>query len=260
MKMSDNTILITGGGSGIGRGLAQAFHRLGNQVIIAGRRLDRLQATIDANPGMVAVELDVRDPRAIRRVTAEIVTPHPSLNVLINNAGIMQLDDVAKAADEDLLTATIDTNLSSTIRMSGALVVHLKTRPDPVIINVSSVLGFVPMAAAAIYSATKAAIHSYTLSQRYKLRAAGIRVIEIAPPWVRTELLNSLEEARAMPFDEFISSTMAQLATDSEEILVGRAVQLRANAGPTEHNGVSVFNDRLAAGPPLDSGRTASAA
>jgi uncharacterized oxidoreductase len=260
MNMSDNTILITGGGSGIGRGLAEGFHRLGNQVIIAGRRQARLQAAIDANPGMVAVELDVRDPRAIRRVTAEIIRRHPSLNVLINNAGIMQLDAVGGAVDEDLLSATLDTNLSSTIRMSGALVAHLKTISDPVIINVSSVLGFVPMAAAAIYSATKAAVHSYSLSQRYVLRAAGFRVIEIAPPWVRTELLNSLEETRAMPFDEFISSAMAQLATDSEEILVGRAVQLRANAGPTEHEGVDKFNDRFAAAPPLASGRTASAA
>jgi uncharacterized oxidoreductase len=101
------------------------------------------------------------------------------------------------------------------------------------------------------YSATKAALHSYTLSQRYKLRGIGIRVIEIAPPWVRTELLNSLEEERAMPLDAFIEATMAMLATDADEILVGQAPQMRANPRPHEHRWVNQFNDLIAAGPPL---------
>jgi uncharacterized oxidoreductase len=251
MKMSGNTLLITGGGSGVGRGLAEAFHRLGNRVIITGRRMARLQATIDANLRTIAVELNVRDPVAIRRVTAQIIHQHPSLNVLINNAGIMEVDDVGGLVDEDLLVATVTTHLGGPIRMSGALIAHLKTRPDPVIINVSSVLAFVPLAPTAVYSATKAALHSYTLSQRYGLRDAGLRVIEIAPPWVRTELLNSLEEARAMPFDEFIESAVAQLAIDSEEILIGQATQMRANPGPQEHAWVNQFNDLIAAGPPL---------
>src|ERR1700723_854732 len=95
MKMNGNTILITGGGSGIGRGLAEAFHHLGNQLIITGRRLSRLHAVCDANPGMIAVELDIRDPEAVKRVTAQIAADHPALNVLINNAGIMELDNVA---------------------------------------------------------------------------------------------------------------------------------------------------------------------
>jgi uncharacterized oxidoreductase len=251
MKMNGNTILITGGGSGIGRGLAEAFHRHGNRVIITGRRLARLDAVCEANPGMIGVELDIRDPQAIKRVTLQIVADHPRLNVLINNAGIMELDDVTGPVDEESLVATIATNFSGPIRMSGALVGHLAKQSAAVIINVSSILGFVPLAPTAAYSATKAALHSYTLSQRYKLRDVGIRVIEIAPPWVRTDLLNSLEEERAMPLDAFIEATMSMLATDADEILVGQAPQMRANPGPEEHEWVNQFNDLIATGPPL---------
>jgi uncharacterized oxidoreductase len=251
MKMSDNTILITGGSSGIGRALAEAFHKAGNQVIITGRRMSLLKSACDANPGMAAVELDVRDPAAIRRVTAQIVADHPALNVLINNAGIMELDDVSGAVDEEMLVATVTTNLGGPIRMSGALVGHLKNQKDAVIINVSSILGFVPLVPTAAYSATKAALHSYTLSQRYKLRDIGIHVIELAPPWVRTDLLNSSEEERAMPLNAFIEATMAMLATEADEILVGQAPQMRANPGSQEHIWVNQFNDLIAAGPPL---------
>jgi uncharacterized oxidoreductase len=251
MKMDGNTILITGGGSGIGRGLAEAFHHRGNQVIITGRGLSRLKAVCEANPGMLAVELDVRDPAAVKRVAAQMIADHPSLNVLINNAGIMELDDVTGPVDEELLVSTVTTNLGGPIRMSGALVGHLKNQKDAVIINVSSILAFVPLVPTAAYSATKAALHSYTLSQRYKLRDIGIHVIELAPPWVRTNLLNSSEEERAMPLDAFIEDTMAMLATDADEILVGQAPQMRANPGPQEHGWVNQFNDLIAAGPPL---------
>jgi uncharacterized oxidoreductase len=251
MKISGNTILITGGGSGIGRGLAEAFHERGNTVIVTGRRLERLRALCDAHPGMTAVELDVRDPVAVRRVAAELIAEHPDLNVLINNAGIMEKDDVAGPVDEDLLAATVTTNIGGPIRMSGALVEHLAQKRDAVIINVTSILAFVPLVPTAVYSAAKAAMHSYTLSQRYALRGAGIRVIELAPPWVRTDLLNSQEEARAMPLPEFIAATMAMLATDADEILVGPAPLMRANPGPNEHRWVTDFNDQIAAGPPL---------
>lgn len=251
MKMSGNTILITGGSSGIGRALAEAFHKAGNQVIITGRRMSLLKSACDANPGMAAVELDVRDPAAIRRVTTQIIADHPALNVLINNAGIMELDDVSGAVDEEMLVATVTTNLGGPIRMSGALVGHLKNQKDAVIINVSSILGFVPLVPTAAYSATKAALHSYTLSQRYKLRDIGIHVIELAPPWVRTDLLNSSEEERAMPLNAFIEATMAMLATEADEILVGQAPQMRANPGPQEHVWVNQFNDLIAAGPAL---------
>lgn len=251
MRMTGNTIFMTGGGSGIGRGLAEAFHRLGNTVIISGRRKDRLQAVIDANPGMDSIELDVTDPDAILRVAGELVARHPALNILMNNAGIMLIDDAAGAVDETVLTSTMETNILGPIRLSAALLPHLRARPDAVIVNVTSVLGFVPLVPTAIYSATKAALHSYTLSQRYALRSSGIQVIELAPPWVRTELLNSTEEERAMPLDTFIEGAMAQFALGADEILVGQAEQMRANPGPAEHAWVTEFNDQMTSGPAL---------
>ncbi|SKD02704.1 uncharacterized oxidoreductase [Burkholderia sp. CF099] len=248
MKLTGNTIFITGGGSGIGRGLAEALHKRGNQVIISGRRAERLQATIDANPGMRAVSLDINNPADVQAVAARLIADYPDLNVLINNAGVMYPDGAQGPVDDDLMRATVDTNLLGPIRMTSALIEHLKTRDDAVVANVTSVLGFVPLAIAAVYSATKAALHSYTLSQRYLLRDSKVSFIEIAPPWVRTELLNSTEEERAMPLDTFIEGAIEQLSTDSNEILVGPAVSMRANPGPGEHAWVNEFNDLFAAG------------
>ncbi|WP_176590363.1 SDR family oxidoreductase [Sphingobium sp. EM0848] len=248
MRMTGNTIFITGGGSGIGRGLAEAFHQRGNRVIISGRRKERLQETLDANPGMAAIELDITDPDSIRAAAATLIADHPDLNVLINNAGIMLLDQADGPVDDALATSTVTTNLLGPIRMTSALIEHLKGRPDAVIANVSSVLGFVPMAITAVYSATKAAMHSWTLSQRYLLRPHGIEVVEIAPPWVRTELLNSTEEERAIPLDQFIAGAMEQFERGAEEILVAPASVLRAMPGPNEHAGVTQFNDQLLAG------------
>lgn len=248
MKLTGNTVFITGGGSGIGRGLAEALHKLGNQVIISGRRAERLQATIDANPGMQAVALDITDPADIKAVAAKLIADHPGLNVLINNAGIMLPDGADGPVDDELLSATVETNLLGPIRMTSALIEHLKTRDGAVVANITSVLGFVPMAIAAVYSATKAAMHSYTLSQRYLLRDSKVSLIEIAPPWVRTELMNSSEEERAMPLEAFIAGAIEQLGTDANEILVGQAVGMRANPGPGEHTWVNQFNDMMAAG------------
>ncbi|MBN3761887.1 SDR family NAD(P)-dependent oxidoreductase [Burkholderia sp. Ac-20365] len=248
MKLTGNTIFITGGGSGIGRGLAEALHKRGNKVIISGRRAERLQATIDANPGMRAVSLDMTDPSDVQAVAAKLIAEYPDLNVLINNAGVMYPDGAQGPVDDDLLRTTVDTNLLGPIRMTSALIEHLKTRDDAVVANVTSVLGFVPLAIAAVYSSTKAALHSYTLSQRYLLRDSNVSFIEIAPPWVRTELLNSTEEERAMPLDTFIEGAIEQLGTDANEILVGPAVAMRANPGPGEHAWVNEFNDMFAAG------------
>ena len=249
MKLTGNTVFITGGGSGIGRGLAEAFHKMGNQVIISGRRKDRLKAVVDANAGMASIELDITDPASITAAAAKLIAGHPALNVLINNAGIMLPDQVQGGVDDALLVSTITTNLMGPIRVTSALIDHLKRQDDAVVINVSSALGFVPMAATAVYSSTKAAIHSYTLSQRYRLRDSGVRVLEVAPPWVQTDLLNSSKEERAMPLGTFIAETMAMLGTDADEILVGQAQQMRANPGPGEHAWVKQFNDIIMSGP-----------
>src|ERR1043165_4604980 len=246
MKLAGNTILITGGGSGIGRGLAEAFHKLGNQVIIAGRRKGHLAEVAKANPGMRWVELDIVDPAGVSAVAARLIAEYPKLNVLINNAGVMQIDDVSTAIDEKLLVTTLTTNVMGPIRLTGALIEHLKRQKDAAVINNSSVLGIVPLAMTAVYSATKAALHSYTMSLRYKLQGTPVKVLEIAPPWVQTDLLGSNNEPRAMPLAEFIDETMRVLGTDAEEVLVERAKPLRNNAGPNEAAFVNQFNDMMA--------------
>jgi uncharacterized oxidoreductase len=246
MKLTGNTIFITGGGSGIGRGLAEALHKRGNQVIIAGRRAERLTAVANANPGMRWVELDIEDPASISAVAGRLITEYPKLNVLMNNAGVMQIDDAAAAIDEKLLITTLTTNVMGPIRLTGALIEHLKRQDDAAVINTSSVLGFVPLAMTAVYSATKAALHSYTLSLRYKLKGTSVKVLEIAPPWVQTDLLGSNNEPRAMPLADFIEETVGVLGTDAEEVLVERARPLRNNAGPDEGAFVIQFNDMMA--------------
>ena len=166
MRLTDNTILITGGGTGIGRGLARALHARGNKVIIAGLDLGELNVVVAENPGMVAVKLDIRDAGEIQRVAKGLISQYPKLNVLMNNAGVMHRDDVAGPIDDGKVSDQINTNLIGSIRLTAALVEHLKSRPEAAIIYTSSTLGFIPMALFAVYSATKAALHSYAMSQR----------------------------------------------------------------------------------------------
>ena len=249
MQLTNNTIFITGGTSGIGRGLAEAFHKLGNLVIIGGRRKHLLDEVTRANPGIQAVELDIADPDSIRRAAATLVETWPTLNVLINNAGIMPFDDAAGIIDEATALATIETNLLGPIRMSSALIAHLKAQPRAAIVNNTSVLAYVPLANTAVYSATKAALHSYTLSQRFMLRDTTVTVQEIAPPWVNTDLVHKSDDPRAMPLDAFIAQTMQALASGREEALVDIAVPMRNNAGPDEHALVNAFNAQVAANP-----------
>ncbi len=249
MKLTGNTIFITGGGTGIGRGLAEGLHKLGNKVIISGRRKEHLDATTKANPGMDSVELDISDPANITAVTTKLIADYPALNVLINNAGIMLIDDAAGKIDEQLLTSTVTTNLLGPIRLTSALIEHLKKkRPNATIIYNTSALAFVPLALTAVYSSTKAALHSYVLSQRHKLKASSVNVLEISPPWVQTDLLNSKEEPRAMPLKDFIEQTMKLLAADANEIVVEQAKGFRDNPGPNESALVTQFNDSMIAG------------
>jgi len=245
MKLTDNTIFITGGGTGIGRGLAAALHKLGNKVIISGRRKEHLDATTEANPGMDSVKLDISDPSNIATVAKKLIADYPALNVLINNAGIMLIDDAGKKIDDQLLTSTITTNLLGPIRLTSALIEHLTKQPRAAVIYNTSALAFVPLALTAVYSATKAAMHSYVLSQRYKLKGTSVSVLEIAPPWVQTDLLNSKEEPRAMPLKDFIEETMKLLGTDAKEIVVQQAQPFRNNPGPNESALVTQFNDSM---------------
>jgi uncharacterized oxidoreductase len=245
MILTGNTIFITGGGSGIGRGLAEELHKRGNQIIISGRRKSHLEATTKTNPGMASIELDLQDPKSIASVAKKLIAQYPKLNVLINNAGVMQIDDAAGVIDDGVLVSTVNTNLLGTIRVTSAFIEHLKKQPSAAIIYNTSVLGYVPLAMTAVYSATKAALHSYVLSQRYKLKNTAVNLLEIVPPWVQTDLMGSNNEPRAMPLAEFVQETMGVLGTDVQEILVERAKPLRNNPGPNEGVLVTQFNDSI---------------
>lgn len=232
MQTTGNTILITGGGSGIGRGLAEAFHNAGNQVIISGRRKAALDEVTAANPGMDSFTVDITDKADIIRFAAEVIERYPALNAVINNAGIMADEDVLAAPDYlDTAEATIATNLLGPIRLTAALIPHLLQQARATIMTVSSGLAFVPKASTPTYSATKAAIHSYTQSLRYQLRNTAVEVIEIAPPYVQTTLQGEQQanDPNAMPLDAYIAETMQLLAGNPEngEVLVQRVHRQR---------------------------------
>ena len=231
MRMSGNTILITGGGSGIGRGLAEAFHRAGNQVIISGRRQDALDAVTAANPGMAAFTVDMSDPEAIRAFADRVIAAFPALNAVINNAGIMVDEDVIAGDYLAIAEATVATNLLGPIRLTAALLPHLLAQPHAAVLTVSSGLAFVPKASTPTYSATKAAIHSYSQSLRHQLRHTGVEVIELAPPYVQTTLQGEKQanDPNAMPLADYISQTMQLLAAGPEngEVLVQRVHRQR---------------------------------
>lgn len=232
MQTSGNTILITGGGSGIGRALAEAFHRRDNRVIVAGRRASALDDVARANPGIETVVLDVADPQDIARVAAKIAGEYPTLNALINNAGIMQPEDWrASDVNVSIAEATIATNLLAPIRLTAALLPLLRKQAKSTVLTVSSGLAFLPLALTPTYSATKAAIHSFSESLRYQFAGTGVDVVEIVPPYVQTELMGEQQasDANAMPLAEFIDEVMSILDTqpDVREVLVKRVLPLR---------------------------------
>jgi uncharacterized oxidoreductase len=229
MKTTGNTILITGGGSGIGRELARRFNDLGNTVIVAGRRPQALQDTIDGRAGMHAMPVDMEAPEAIRAFAGRVASAFPAVNVLINNAGIMRREDLTRSRDLGEAEDTIVTNLLGPIRLIDALIDQLRGRPDAAIVNVTSGLAFVPLCHTPTYNATKAALHSYTVSLREQLKGR-VEVIEIAPPAVQTELTPGQSTRNGyMPLDSFIGEVMTLLLRrpTPKEILVNRVEFLR---------------------------------
>ncbi len=237
MQMHANTIFVAGGTSGIGRGLAEAFYKLGNQVIISGRREDRLQDICAANPGMRYFVLDVRDSAAIRTVGRKIVAEFPSLNCVFNNAGVQRRLELAPGTllDEEGLRDEINTNVLGVIRVAAEFIPHLTQQSNAVLVNVSSGLAFVPLARFPVYCAAKAAVHSFTLSLRHQLKGAGVKVIELIPPYVATELGGPRKTVgpggpQPMPLPAFIAETMKELASGADEVAIGDAKNLVAAA------------------------------
>jgi uncharacterized oxidoreductase len=251
MKMTGNTILITGGGSGLGRALAEALLAEGNQVIIAGRRRQVLEDTVKANPGMKFLVLNIEDPASIRAFAGQVAAEYPALNVLVNNAGIMRPENL-KSGDSADAEAIVITNLLGPIRLTAALLPVLQKQRQATVMNVSSGLAFVPMAMTPTYCATKAAIHSWSQSLRYQLQDTAVEVLEWIPPYVQTELMGERQasDPNAMPLKEFIAESMEILRTQPEatEICVKRVDPLRHAAASGHYAAVfQGLNDAMKA-------------
>ena len=251
MRIQGNTILITGGGTGIGRGLAEAFQSEGNEVIIAGRRQSVLDETTASNPGMKSLVLDIGDGDSIQRFAERLKADFPALNVVIHNAGIMKTENLGDGNITDS-EAMVATNLLGPIRLTEALLPMLKTQADAVIMTVTSGLAFVPLNLNPTYCATKAAIHSYTQSLRYQLRGTTVQVVELVPPYVQTELQGAKQasDPMAMPLQDFIAETMKLIkaSPDATEILVDRVKPQRlAESSGSYHAFFTKFNDTMTA-------------
>lgn len=245
MKMTNNTILITGGGSGIGRGLAEEFHKLGNQVIIAGRSREKLDETVSANPGMKSLTADMGNLESIKSLAAEVAAQFPQLNAVIHNAGVSIIEDLLgekdAQADAELM---VNTNLLGPMRLTQELLPILLKQPSATIMTVSSGLAFIPKATNPTYCATKAALHSYTESLRHQLRETRVQVIELIPPYIATYLQGEQQanDPHAMPLGEYINETMEIMKTQAEatEVLVERVLPLRfaAEKGQEKYDGL----------------------
>jgi uncharacterized oxidoreductase len=229
MKITGNTMLITGGGSGIGRALAEQFHDLGNTVIVAGRTRSTLEQAIAGRENMHALTFDAGDAASIDALAAEAIARFPALNILFNNAGIMHREDVTKSGDTAIAEQTIVTNVLGPIRLANALMDQLTSQNDAAIINTTSGLAFVPLTTAPSYSASKVALRFWTIALREQL-AGKVEVIELAPPAVRTELTPGQSTREGyMPLEDYVAEVMSlfqQVPTPSE-ILVQNALFLR---------------------------------
>jgi uncharacterized oxidoreductase len=231
VKLTGNTVLITGGTSGIGLGLAVRLHEAGNKVVIAGRRKELLDEITAEHPGIDALVLDVADPQSISRARESLAVSHPSLNVLVNNAGIQLRENVLDPAGLAIAEDHVSINLLGTIRMTYACLPLLIGKDDAVVMTFTSALAFVPFPVTPTYNATKAALHSFSESLRVQLAlaGAGVQVIEVVPPGVRTTLMGQQDDEQAMPLEDFLTEALDLLREkpDTKEVVVARARFLR---------------------------------
>jgi uncharacterized oxidoreductase len=226
MNPANNTVLVTGGASGIGLALAQRFAKSGSKVIICGRREEKLREAAATSHGLITRVCDVGS-EADRVALAEwVVREHPKLNVLVNNAGIQRRGiDLGRAEPWPDMHSEIAINLEAPIHLTGLLTPHLRKQANAAILNVTSGLSFVPIAYMPVYCATKAALHSITLSLRHQLANSGVKVVEIIPPAVNTDLGGPGLHTFGVPLDEFADEVMKRLDAGELEIAYGFAEQ-----------------------------------
>jgi uncharacterized oxidoreductase len=232
MNLTGNTVVITGATSGIGLAFANQFYKRQNKVIICGRREERLKEISGEYPGMITRACDVSHADERTDFFNWIASAHPDANILINNAGVQYAFDFTHQPDMKKISEEIETNLAAPIHLCALFAEHLAAKERAAIINISSGLAFVPIAFMPVYCATKAAIHSFTLSLRYQLRNTTVKVFEIAPPPVDTELGHDRREDKSqthggISVEEFITPAMEGLENDAAETAVGMAKNLR---------------------------------
>lgn len=234
MQLSGNTILITGGTSGIGLAFAEAFLKEGsNKVIICGRRAERLAEIKSRHPQIITKVADVASAADRRALFNWVAAEQPDVNVLMNNAGIQLHTDLTNEIDLDRFYSEVETNLVAPAHLSSLFAPHLATKEGAALINISSGLAFAPLAFMPVYCATKAAIHSLTLSLRHQLRNKGVKVFEVIPPSVDTELghdarTDKKQSHGGLPIADFIEEAMSALKDNILEAAIGMAKGLRA--------------------------------
>lgn len=231
MNISGNTIFIPGSTSGIGLALAVELQAKGNTVIVGGRRSELLERVAAAHPGLDTVRIDTTDAASIEAAAKEVLERHPDLNVVVPMAGIMQVEDWHDPeAFLDSAESVITTNVLGPIRLIASFIEHLQRQPDATIITVSSGLAFTPLTVTPSYNASKAAIHMLSESIRLQLADTSVKIMELEPPAVRTDLMpGHADNEAAMPLDEFVAEVMALLESepDATEIQVERVKFLR---------------------------------
>jgi uncharacterized oxidoreductase len=233
LKLSNNTILITGGTSGIGFEMVKQFSALKNTILITGRDAAKLEKTKKQFPQIYTFQSDVSDPQAITALFDKVTKEFPDLNILINNAGIMKTINFHSAADDLVdLTKEIDINLKGPVQMAKKFLPHLKKKSAAAIMNVSSGLAFVPLPTSPVYCATKAALHSFSQSLRVQLKETQVKVFELAPPATQTELLGSFDPEdmkgiSIMKVEKMVEAALNGMAHDQFEIRPGQSNQLK---------------------------------
>lgn len=232
MEMKNNTVLVTGGGTGIGLEIARYFYALGNKVIICGRRQHVLDEAKKSMPDLQVFVCDLSNVGARIQFVEKLLSDYPSLNVLVNNAGIQRFRNLTELQSLDWkdFQDEIRINLEAPIHLTILLLEHLKNQSNAGIINVTSGLAFTPYAAVPLYSATKAGIHSFTLSLRHQLKDLSIAVLEIIPPAVNTDLGGKGIHTYGVDVKAFTSSVLQRLADGGDEVGYGTSEKARLSA------------------------------
>jgi uncharacterized oxidoreductase len=232
VRLTGNTVIVTGGTSGIGKELVERLGERGNRVITCGRRKDRLEQLRSASPWVTVYPCDVADESDRVRFAAQVSKAHPEANVLVNNAGIQLKTDLTRPVDMKRLRSEVETNLVAPLHLASLFAPLLSGKEGAAIINISSGLAFAPIAFMPVYCATKAAMHSASLSMRRQMKSIGIAVYEIAPPAVDSELgPERWQEGQTshggMPVAEFVAAMLQALEADLPEAAIGQAQGMR---------------------------------